>query len=378
MYCTIVNSSSDIMPDMVAELRNALLGALKVDSIASRLAQLHAAEIEAAGDDPQALLVLLEGGAKWANDVDLPNRVGEVLAQHFLGVFGRYPLIDVPDIVHQKLQIVASNMKSTQSQAKAHGDVGGPLIKRTADASKMLLIRDAGDPKARLRQQWCVDVGISLSLEDASVAAQRDAVTTTTAQRTEIRSSVAAAAEDRSGTADAAGRHRNNPDATTTVLTASAALQATESGEGERLILYTSCSVSYKFARLFAVFESQEQLLDFLRACISCRLRKVFIRTTASDKLTPVAWRSFVLEVVQAAQLVKSLVRPAQPAPQIVAFVDELNTAPTPVLAAVKECFVDHSFEGEALPSNIFWYEQPSCVDLPAHYRVPRRQVGRH
>jgi hypothetical protein len=40
---------------------------------------------------------------------------------------------------------------------------------------------------------------------------------------------------------------------------------------------------------------------------------------------------------------------------QVVAFIDELNTAPTSVLAAIKECFVDGTYCGEALPPNIFW-----------------------
>ena len=41
--------------------------------------------------------------------------------------------------------------------------------------------------------------------------------------------------------------------------------------------------------------------------------------------------------------------------PQVVAFIDELNTAPTPVLAAIKECFVDGTYKGRPLPTNIFW-----------------------
>lgn len=74
-----------------------------------------------------------------------------------------------------------------------------------------------------------------------------------------------------------------------------------------------------------------------------------------SDKVTPAIWRGYVAEVRKAAEVLRGLVRPKQEIPIVVAFIDELNTAPTHVLAAIKECFVDRTFEGVPLPENIFW-----------------------
>lgn len=43
------------------------------------------------------------------------------------------------------------------------------------------------------------------------------------------------------------------------------------------------------------------------------------------------------------------------PAPVVVAFFDELNTAPETTLALAKEVFLDGSLDGQPLPPNIFW-----------------------
>lgn len=79
-----------------------------------------------------------------------------------------------------------------------------------------------------------------------------------------------------------------------------------------------------------------------------------------SEKVTPSVWRGFVEQVARAAERIKAATLRGKPAPQVVAFIDELNTAPTPVLAAIKECFVDGSFRGRPLPTNIFWCERAS------------------
>lgn len=57
-----------------------------------------------------------------------------------------------------------------------------------------------------------------------------------------------------------------------------------------------------------------------------------------------------------------------KPPPQVVFFVDELNTAPTSTLAMIKECFVDGSLDGIELPANIFWAGaiNPSSRPAPA------------
>ncbi len=62
-------------------------------------------------------------------------------------------------------------------------------------------------------------------------------------------------------------------------------------------------------------------------------------------------WRNLVEEVVHAAERIKGKADSVsdglktghlqQPTPQVVVFIDELNTAPKPVLAMIKECFVD-------------------------------------
>lgn len=331
MFATVVNSASDVMPDMIAELKVALLRVAKFYEASGELRGLCAAEIDAAGDDPLALLTLLRGAANWACEVGLADRVGERLAQHFLGVFGRFPLVDVPDAVHDKLKVVASNMSGMLAKAKAVA-LGSPesvaadqapaqpedAIKEAKkhemlrNSMRMLMVHADADAKAKLRQQWCADVGISLSLENpanAVVASRAGGV------------AVAAVAE-----ASVAAR-----DAAPLPLAGAAGFEPDP------------------------VFLSLDDLLVFLQACVSCRLRRVFLKWTMSDKVTPNVWRGCVAEVVEAAKQVKLLVRPQQAPPQVVVFIDELNTAPVPVLAAIKECFVDGTFEGEPLPSNIFW-----------------------
>ncbi len=62
-------------------------------------------------------------------------------------------------------------------------------------------------------------------------------------------------------------------------------------------------------------------------------------------------WRNLVEEVVHAAERINDIADPVsviletghrqRPTPQVVVFIDELNTAPKPVLAMIKECFVD-------------------------------------
>jgi hypothetical protein len=59
-------------------------------------------------------------------------QVGERLGRHFLGVFGTYPLLDVPESVHEKLGQIAANMLYSQKAARdarrAEGKHPSPLM----------------------------------------------------------------------------------------------------------------------------------------------------------------------------------------------------------------------------------------------------------
>lgn len=215
---------------MVAELGHALLGAADFYRPSGKLPGLGAAEVKAACNDWKALLKLLEGAANWTDEVGLADRVGERVAQHFLAVFGRFPFVDVPDAVHDKLRIVGSNLaKAREAQQEvveqpvaADDAPKAPAAKiAKLDVSILWKIRETGDPKALERQRWCIQGGISLDPDVTS-------------------SQAVAAPLVPAGAAAASAAFKPEP-----------------------------------------VFLSLEQLLEFLRACVACHPRRVFLKWTS-------------------------------------------------------------------------------------------------
>jgi hypothetical protein len=133
-----------------------------------------------------------------------------------------------------------------------------------------------------------------------------------------------------------------------------------------------------------AAFATCEQLVSFLKDFLRCKPRKLFIKYTMHEAVSESTFRRYVREITQAAIRVAA-VSEGGAVPQVVVFADELvrmasehlhlhafpiiwflprlspppmftqNTAPTNVIAMLKECMIDGTFDGIELPKNIFW-----------------------
>ena len=285
------------------------------------------------------------------------DEVGEIIGKHFLGIFGKFTMLEVPAAVHEKLRILKDNLLIGQSEERA-ARVGRGLPASALKEGKFYLTQmipisrdsDSADKAAYARQDWCLEVGLPIGPPQIKFAAA-----TTTAGPATVTATAAAAV--------------------TAVIPAAAAIAPGDAPAAAAPAADAANVVPVETQQIERVFGSIEELIAFLQACVSCRLRNLFFKWTMSEKVTPSVWRGFVDQVVCAAERIKAATLRNKTPPQVVAFIDELNTAPTPVLAAIKECFVDFSYRGRPLPANIFWFVE-HCISIVLH--ASSLAVSRH
>ena len=81
--------------------------------------------------------------------------MGEILGKHFLGIFGRFPMLEVPDAVHEKLRLVQHNLlvalAPERTARKAQGLVPSALMQGNHYLTQVIQVR--GGPRVFIRPQ---------------------------------------------------------------------------------------------------------------------------------------------------------------------------------------------------------------------------------
>eukprot|EP01012_Entosiphon_sulcatum_P025672 TRINITY_DN3101_c0_g1_i1.p1 TRINITY_DN3101_c0_g1~~TRINITY_DN3101_c0_g1_i1.p1 ORF type:complete len:3317 (+),score=464.94 TRINITY_DN3101_c0_g1_i1:26-9952(+) len=96
---------------------------------------------------------------------------------------------------------------------------------------------------------------------------------------------------------------------------------------------------------------TDDSLVEILQEFLRSGHCDLWMPLLMSPRISKTSFRSFVRAVVEKATSVKQL---TQSDVTVIAFVDEFNTT-TSLMGSIKEIFCDNSFDGEALPTNIFW-----------------------
>lgn len=227
-------------------------------------------------------------------------QIGEDVARHFLAVFAEFPLLDVPDELHGVFGSVVKVMLT--SAGLNHG----------IEPSSAAHAPSRSSTASSQRQEWCKQLGITLQRLETFVSKPM---------------------------VPAAPAPVSSAPSTFMSLFRRAPMQASP----------------IRTAHAPQLFATPEHLIGFMKACLRCKPTQLYLKYLMHEKVTEDVWRNYVAEIVAAADRVRSLSRPGKPIPQVVVFVDELNTAPTTVMSMIKEAMVDGTHGGLPLPTNIFW-----------------------
>ena len=106
------------------------------------------------------------------------------------------------------------------------------------------------------------------------------------------------------------------------------------------------------------------ELARFLRDCVAARPRKTFTHIRMDPDISPIVWRKMMADVRRDAQTLNNLCKGQRDLNlRLTVFVDELNTST--ILGMVKEAVIDHSVDGDPLPSNVIFFAaiNPNTTD---------------
>jgi hypothetical protein len=276
-------------------------------------------------------------------------QVGERIARHFLGVFGRYTMLDVPESVHAHLRTVKDNMlfhqKADRDARRADGKHPSKLMEGNWHLTQLIgKDGDKDDRAARDRQEWCLEVGIPLgsaapqtsAIPGLAVAA---AVVPAAAAAVAPAAAAAAAAAAAPGAVAAGGAPAApgaaapaagaDPGAAPAVPAPPAVPQGAKEPEAEQRV-FASLEEMIEFLKVRRIFAEAPACAPLLcsrsaltlstyslQACVGCRLRNLFFKWTMSEKVTPTVWRGFVGEVVKAAERVRAATLRGKALPQV-------------------------------------------------------------
>jgi hypothetical protein len=100
-----------------------------------------------------------------------------------------------------------------------------------------------------------------------------------------------------------------------------------------------------------AAIRSVDELVSYVTDFLSARFHDLFHRITMHHKMSPSTFKSTVRDIVSSTKKLLPATTPSSI--KIVAFVDEFNA--TSIMGLLKEVFVDHTMDGDEIPSNILW-----------------------
>lgn len=101
-----------------------------------------------------------------------------------------------------------------------------------------------------------------------------------------------------------------------------------------------------------AAIRSVDELVSYVTDFLSARFHNLFHRITMHHKMSPSTFKSTVREIVSSTKKLLPATS-AGSAIKVIAFVDEFNA--TSIMGLLKEVFVDHTMDGDEIPSNILW-----------------------
>ena len=102
-----------------------------------------------------------------------------------------------------------------------------------------------------------------------------------------------------------------------------------------------------------AAVRSVDELVSYVSDFLSARFHDLFHRITMHHKMSPSSFKGTVRDIVSSTKNLLPATTSAPSAIKIVAFVDEFNA--TSIMGLLKEVFVDHTMDGDEIPSNILW-----------------------